>query len=249
MRNINPFARNRRLRILLVAFTFSPILLLALYFQQTLWLNIAPALRHVAFKVLPTRVTIKPDLTTTNTTSFWPQFYSALVAASPRCALPRPPVLASTPRHIPYGDPIERQDLIHLEEPDEKELTEAHEWFKAQITSSAFPRPNYIAGSAGIVTSAGGKWLPVALVSLRMLRRTGSTLPVDVYLATPEEAEGDICETVMPTLGARCRFLSELLDHADGTLPRRLNVTHFQLKVFAILLSDFDNVFWMDADQ
>jgi len=82
-----------------------------------------------------------------------------------------------------------------------------------------------------------------------MLRRTGSTLPVDVFLATPDEAEGEICETVMPKLGARCRILSELLDLADGGLPRRLNVTHFQLKVFAILMSEFDDVFWMDADQ
>lgn len=205
-------------------------------------------LRNGASRVLTT-IGGDRNLKTSDTRSFWPQFYATLTGAAPRCGLPRPPVVASTPRFYPWGAPTERQDLIKLHEDDEKELRDAHAWFVAQIQSPSFPKPYFVPGSSGIVTSAGGKYLPNCLVSLRMLRRTGSTLPVDVFLATPDEAEGDICETIMPALGARCRILFDMLNLAEGGLPRRFSVTHFQIKAFAMLLSQFDNVFWLDADN
>jgi len=184
-----------------------------------------------------------------DTATFWPHFYSALLAATPRCSLPHEHIEASISGFFPQSGAKYFQDLISLDEADTAELTTTHAWFVDQISSPSFPKPHFVPGSAGVVTSAGGEFLPEALVSIRMLRRTGSTLPVDVFLASREEVEGDICDTVMPALGARCLVLSELLDRELGGLPRRHNITRYQLKAFALLLSDLDNMVWMDADQ
>lgn len=179
---------------------------------------------------------------------FWPQFYTALIAATPRCALPHKHIEAWI-TGFQQGNDVPSQDLIQLAPEDEAELKAAHAWFVDAISSTSFPKLPFTAGTSGVVTSAGGEFLPEALVSIRMLRRTGSTLPVDVFLATPEEDEGELCTTVFPALNATCRILSTMLSDVQGGLPHRHNITRYQLKAFALMLSDFDNVLWVDADQ
>jgi alpha 1,2-mannosyltransferase len=180
--------------------------------------------------------------------AFWPQYYTALIAATPRCALPHEHIEAWISGFHEGHDPT-FQDLIKLAPEDEAELKSAHTWFVNTISSTSFPELPFTPGTSGVVTSAGGEFLPEALVSIRMLRHTGSTLPVDVFLATPEEDEGELCTTVFPALNATCRILSTMLSDAQGGLPHRHNITRYQLKAFALMLSDFDNILWIDADQ
>lgn len=180
--------------------------------------------------------------------TFWPSFYAALIAATPRSNLPHYGMYAPNNHYRPWGDNTVRPNLVRLDLLDEQELKDAHSWFVAQILDESFPKPYFVPGSSGVVTTAGGKWFPETLVAIRMLRKTGSTLPVDVFLATPEEQEGNLCQTVLPLLNARCRILSDLVELHWG-LPHRLDVSHYQLKAFALLLSEFDNILWMDADQ
>lgn len=92
--------------------------------------------------------------------------------------------------------------------------------------------------SRGIVTVAGGPYFPPLMVSLRLLRRTGTTLPVEVFLPK-EEYETKLCEEVLPKLNASCRTFAEI----DG------KISHYQYKVFSIILSSFEDVLWLDADN
>lgn len=55
----------------------------------------------------------------------------------------------------------------------------------------------HIPGTKGIVSTAGGTY-PILVISLRMLRRTGSTLPIEIFLADEDEYEEYICDVVLP---------------------------------------------------
>ena len=95
----------------------------------------------------------------------------------------------------------------------------------------------------GIVMVAGGRYYAPAIVSIRMLRRTNSTLPVQLYLQSSSEYEPHICEEVLPALNAEC-FVIE--DYLRSDTP--FKVTHYQLKVLAILFSSFESLIFLDAD-
>jgi alpha 1,2-mannosyltransferase len=84
-----------------------------------------------------------------------------------------------------------------------EELRNTHTRFIGKLQSRDYALP-YTEGSRGIVTTAGGSYLPVAVVSIRMLRRTGSKLPLELFLASKEEWDADICGAVLPTLDTRC---------------------------------------------
>ncbi|KAL1881241.1 mannosyltransferase [Diaporthe australafricana] len=92
--------------------------------------------------------------------------------------------------------------------------------------------------SQGIVTVGGGSYFPAMMVSLRLLRRAGTSLPVEVFVPE-QEYEAQLCEEVLPTLNAACRTFPE-----NGG-----KISHYQYKVFAIILSSFDDVLWLDADN
>ena len=95
----------------------------------------------------------------------------------------------------------------------------------------------------GIVTVAGGPYFPPALVGIKMLRKTKSTLPVHVFLKSKSEYEAEMCEEILPALNAEC-FVIE--DHLRKDAP--FKVDHFQLKVLAILFSTFETVLYLDSD-
>ncbi|OAA67121.1 alpha-mannosyltransferase [Niveomyces insectorum RCEF 264] len=96
----------------------------------------------------------------------------------------------------------------------------------------------------GIVMTAGGPYVGVAATSLRMLRRSGSALPVQLFLDTDADYDKELCETVLPPLGARCHVLQRFWD----TTPDMHVLARFQFKVFSILLSSYREVLFLDAD-
>ena len=95
----------------------------------------------------------------------------------------------------------------------------------------------------GIVMVAGGDYYPPAIVSIRMLRKTGSTLPVQLFLQSASEYQAHICEEVLPALNAEC-FVIE--DYLRKDAP--FKVTHYQLKILGLIFSTFSNVIFLDAD-
>ncbi|KAG5361736.1 Alpha-1,2-mannosyltransferase MNN21 [Yarrowia sp. C11] len=98
----------------------------------------------------------------------------------------------------------------------------------------------------GIAVVAGGRFMPIAINSLRMLRRTGCTLPVEVFLANQEEYEVQLCEEIFPALGAKCRVLPDVLGKAA---LRNFPLKGYQFKVLSALASSFEHVLLLDADN
>jgi alpha 1,2-mannosyltransferase len=134
-----------------------------------------------------------------------------------------------------------RPEYLAVSQDDVNAMKKAHTGFVGAVTSSP-PQLQYIPGTKGVVSTAGGSYLPVLVISLRMLRRTGSTLPVEVFLADEYEYEEYICDVVLPSLNAKCVVLSRILVAAPAKIEK------YQFKPFAMLFSSFEEILFLDAD-
>ena len=163
--------------------------------------------------------------------------------------------------HHPKCDPLERTgkatvirfnpkaetplvDLLKMSDVNVEAMRHAHTGYVDEIKSQ-HPELVYAKNSRGIVTTAGGTYFPVVVISIRMLRRTGSRLPVEVFLMAQSEYEEEICNVVLPGLNAKCIILSDIVD----AIPHSVEISHYQLKIFAILFSTYEEVIFLDADS
>jgi alpha 1,2-mannosyltransferase len=179
-------------------------------------------------------------------TAFWQELAILLEAARPNA----PPIklvedgdasdedIAYEPLKIDKKPP-QRLDLSNE---TETELFRAHNYMRTrgQLLGQLLP---YVENSRGIVTTAGGKYLPIFWVSLLMLRRTKCDLPVEIFLDDWTQYDAEFCEVTLPPLNARCRILSDIYNEANVTVP-----DHFQFKALSILFSSFQHILFLDAD-
>lgn len=174
---------------------------------------------------------------------FWKQFATVLDLAAPRFDPPERRGNAKTIGFDQFNRSTEpaRQDNLFIYDEALQDLRNAHHRFVQTIYSA--PQLSYTPGSRGIVSTASGDYLPVVIISLRMIRRTGCDLPMEIFLATPQEWEAHVCEIVLPALNARCVVLSEL---HPITSPER--ISKYQYKIVSILSSSFEEVLFLDAD-
>ncbi|KEQ63376.1 nucleotide-diphospho-sugar transferase, partial [Aureobasidium melanogenum CBS 110374] len=93
----------------------------------------------------------------------------------------------------------------------------------------------------GVVIVGGGEYFGPAIIGIHMLRRSGSDLPVQVFVADQSEYEDELCKDYLPKLGAECLILSDFVQD--------FKVTHYQLKSLAMLLSSFEHVLYLDSDS
>ena len=100
----------------------------------------------------------------------------------------------------------------------------------------------------GIVIVGGGEYFGPAIIGLHMLRKTGSTLPVEIFVADKSEYEPSICEEYLPKYGARCLVLTDFL-RSPNTSAQIFEVTHYQLKSLAMLFSSFSEILYLDSDS
>lgn len=177
---------------------------------------------------------------------FWDLTSRALVETKPDCSLPTDPIeapplneSASLKKDVDF-----RPDLLQIPQRDVDIMRDVHAHFVSQIPELAQNLP-YVNGTQGVVVAASGALLPVFLVSLRMLRRTGSILPVEVFIESKERYEKEICEIVLPPMNATCMILSEVLE----AVPLKLEMSGYQLRVLALAFSSFEDVLLLDADN
>ena len=176
---------------------------------------------------------------------FWDTTSRALIEAKPDCFLPTEPVeaplndFASLKKHFDF-----RPDLLKIPQQDVDKMRVAHARFVSEIPELAQNLP-YARGKQGIVVAASGALFPVFLVSLKMLRRTGSILPVEVYIESKNKYETEICQIVLPPMNATCMIMSEILE----AVPQKLKMSRYQLKALALAFSSFDDVLLLDADN
>ncbi|KAA8896394.1 mannosyltransferase putative-domain-containing protein [Sphaerosporella brunnea] len=138
-------------------------------------------------------------------------------------------------------------DYLHLSTDNVASLTNSHRAFMTKLDKardSLGDTARKLYDGTGIVIVAGGEYFGPTIVSLRMIRRTGCTLPVEVFLGAREEYEPEICENVLPALNARCVLIPSFL-----LPPLSPDVTHYQLKSLALIFSRFREVLYLDSDS
>jgi alpha 1,2-mannosyltransferase len=178
--------------------------------------------------------------------AFWRSFSPNLLQHGPQCE----PIVHSEIGDLSIGyDPIEhhtqRPDRLNLSETQLLELRKTHSRFVEHLKEEDYELP-VVKNTRGIVTTAGGKYLPVALVSIRMLRETGSTLPVEVFLASEDEWDHQICDNVFPRLNANCVVLARIVHASEQT--KTLEIDKYQYKIMAMVFSSFEDILFLDAD-
>lgn len=101
--------------------------------------------------------------------------------------------------------------------------------------------PEDIYSGRGIVMLAGGRYSDYASTGLGMLRELGSTLPVEVWMKDEKEEKPGWCKELEEE-GMACRRMSDYMDVSF--------MEHgYQLKINSILLSSFEQVLFLDADN
>ncbi|KAI5290105.1 hypothetical protein KEM54_002426 [Ascosphaera aggregata] len=135
-------------------------------------------------------------------------------------------------------------DNVEISRQDYRTLRKQHAKFLALLQDSYAPHLHYNPGTRGIATTAGGPMMAVMVTSLHMLRRTGSTIPVEVFIANDSEYDSFLCEDLLPSMNATCINLSEVLRAS----PLRDGLKKYQFKIFSMLFSSFEEVLFLDAD-
>ncbi|KAI8939846.1 hypothetical protein NX059_003583 [Plenodomus lindquistii] len=177
---------------------------------------------------------------------FWKELAKSLEDARPTCArisIPEEPMSAEDREWEPLKKKT-RPERLHLTLQVETSLMEAH--YRMKVAAKRLGPTLPVGRGRGIVTTANVDQFPVLLVSLRMLRKTKCTLPVQVFVGDVDEYEQvqSLCEGVLQTLGATCHVVSDLYSRAAAVTPSR-----YQFKIFAIFLSTFQHVLFLDTDS
>ncbi|GKT96654.1 alpha-1,2-mannosyltransferase [Colletotrichum tofieldiae] len=132
---------------------------------------------------------------------YWNRLHNELVAQDPHV----PPI--KTSRHIVDPDieqktlnnNTQRLELVEMAEGDRDKMQSHHAAFVHALGTLSRDLPMW-KGTRGVVIPAGGGYLGIALTSVLMLYRSGSKLPVHVFVDTYAERDPYICDSAFPAL-------------------------------------------------
>lgn len=186
---------------------------------------------------------------------FWKSLQIALHAAEPSLSSPLrltigPPLsegeLDSSPSSTTVTNSTPRRNLIDINDASLESLAARHASFVASIKSTLSGKLPVWEGTRGVVLTAGGGYLGTALTSILMLRRSGSQLPVHLFLDTRAEraAAANVCDDILPRMAVECLVVEDLL----ASSSTNATIRHYQYKVLSILLSPFQQTLYLDSD-
>ncbi|KAK3249265.1 hypothetical protein CYMTET_41296 [Cymbomonas tetramitiformis] len=106
-----------------------------------------------------------------------------------------------------------------------------------------YPSDRY-AGKGIVMTGGGMKYLPPALISLAILRKTGCVLPVELWVL-PDEAVSmpRSIKRGLQTLQVEIKSLQDVYEAAQVAFRG------YRCKVFSIIFSRFEEVLFLDSDN
>ncbi|SCW01582.1 LAFE_0E02828g1_1 [Lachancea fermentati] len=129
--------------------------------------------------------------------------------------------------------------------------------FISKIRSDLTVKYDSIDGGAfhneGIVMVGGGKFSLFALTALKAIRansgvQTRNTAPIEIIFPSDDDDDKTFCESVLPVVDpsglTKCIFLTDVFDR-----PSSSNMPAQQLKALALLVSSFEKILLLDADN
>lgn len=120
------------------------------------------------------------------------------------------------------------------------EVTRARaQWRAFAAALPAYPTPAF-AGRGIVIVGGGLQYLPPAWVAVHALRRTGCTLPIEMWFQTTEMPDSGLAAALL-RLGVAVRSADAVAGGEGGG--------GFALKVLAVLFSRFEEVLYLDSDN
>lgn len=113
-----------------------------------------------------------------------------------------------------------------------------------ELTPKSGTWENY-QGSAGYVLIGGGAYSWLSYLVVKQIRATGSTLPIEVFIATNSDKDPRFCNEILPKFNAKCNSLDPSLVEY---LSLKFNLGGYQYKMLALFASKFENVLYLDSD-
>lgn len=150
-----------------------------------------------------------------------------------------------------YGETIFSEDylssFLQLNGQQLSGMKESHSFVMENLPEKS-PRNLYTGN--GIVYVGGGKFNWLTLLSIKSIRASGSTLPVEILIPSLDEYDPDLCARVFPALNAHCIYLPYLLSgDSQGSSASKFSFKGYQYKALAMLLLSFENVLLLDGDN
>jgi alpha 1,2-mannosyltransferase len=148
---------------------------------------------------------------------------------------------------VPVGDKSPRRPPTNRIINSDDEIDSMRISHGLLLDNLAMDMPNTdMFNGTGVVVMGGGEYFGPAIIGLLKLRLTGSTLPVEIFVADAKEYEPALCEDYLPKYGARCQIIA---DYFQSETSQEFKVTHYQLKALAIFFSSFSEVLYLDSDS
>lgn len=181
-----------------------------------------------------------------NMIEFWKDLAIALSSAEPNASQIKPAHWLDRPQFDPLQATRQLEiDEIKISADDFNSLKKSHEEFLSSVRYLA-PSLPFKRGSRGIVMTADSAYLGVAITSLLMLRRTGSKLPVQLFLDSATERGRQLCDQALARLNARCLNMDSFFPQPANSTA--MNLEKYQFKVFSLLFSTFQDILYIDTD-
>lgn len=143
-------------------------------------------------------------------------------------------------------DPLDLESLSRFLKVDTDSVKILKDRHKSVVEHLPLKYPQTLYNGTGISIVGGGKFMPVAISGVRMLRRVNQNMPVEVFVATQEEYDKDLCEKVLPSMNAKCTILEDAI---GKSVFKNFAIKGYQYKALALLASSFENVLLLDADN
>ncbi|ODV95662.1 hypothetical protein PACTADRAFT_50356 [Pachysolen tannophilus NRRL Y-2460] len=141
--------------------------------------------------------------------------------------------------------------LLVIDEKTVKDLKKKHDIVLSAIKNEVddeytFGDLDNLKGN-GIVMVGGGKYTLLTLIGIQNLKLLGSKLPIEVFFAKEDEYDQYLCETLLPSFNKNSRC-SLLYKEIDPKLLESFDISTYQYKILALLISRFENIMYLDSD-
>jgi alpha 1,2-mannosyltransferase len=142
-------------------------------------------------------------------------------------------------------------DVIESSNNQIKSLSKSHKKFMKYINERQLS-VIYQQNQQGVVITGNNDDLPNILIQLRLLRRTGSVLPVEVFLLAQGDYDAKYCKLILPKLNAQCKIVEEHIDAfplpklPESHQHRQIRANEPLHKYLAVFFSKFEQVLLLD---
>lgn len=124
-------------------------------------------------------------------------------------------------------------------------LKNSHKLYVDKINQQVLPKNSY--KGRGIVTVGGGKFSLMATSMINAIRKTGTTLPIEVFIPPADQGQEDFyCNTWLPKYNAKCIYITDILSEK---MIESFTFEGYQFKSLALITSSFEDILLLDADN